>query len=100
MLKNNEGRFAPKLQGNFLVALRCRFTNCAAYFRRTCERNLVHIRMLHQRFTGGTVTSDNVHHTGGQTHSPATFPAPPITPRPKLTPPADPPISHAPTPAT
>ena len=66
VLKNHEGRLTAQFEGKFLVTLRGRTANCAADFGRTGKGYFVDICMLDQRFTGGTVSSDDVHDTGGQ----------------------------------
>src|SRR5713226_4449794 len=66
VLKNNERRLSAKFEGKLLVALRGRFANGAAHFRRTRERNLVDVGMLHQRFAGRSVSGDDVHDAGGE----------------------------------
>ena len=52
VLKNDEGRFASELEGNFLVALcRC-FANRAPDLGRTRESDFIDVVMLYQRFAG------------------------------------------------
>ena len=40
--------------------------NRAAYFRRTSERNLVNVEMLHQCFAGRSIAGDDVYDASGE----------------------------------
>ena len=66
VFEDDERRLAAQLKRNFLMTVRSSGTDRAPNFRRTGECDLVHVRMLHQRFAGRTVTSNNVDHTGWQ----------------------------------
>ncbi len=48
------------------MAQRGSFADRAPHFRRTRERNLVYIRMLHQRFAGRSIAGDDVYDAGGE----------------------------------
>src|SRR5229473_7901113 len=67
IFKNNERRFATKFERKLLVTLCGSFANGAAHFRRTCERNLVNVGMLHERFACRTIACNDVHDAGGKT---------------------------------
>src|SRR5713101_6895525 len=64
IFKNNERRFATKFERKLLVTLCGSFANGAAHFRRTCERDLVNVGMLHERFACRTVACNDVHDAG------------------------------------
>src|SRR5216684_7610203 len=67
IFKNNERRFSTKFERKLLVTLRGSFANGAAHFRRTCERNLVNVGMLHEPFACRTIACNDVHDAGGKT---------------------------------
>ena len=66
IFKNDERRLAAQFEREALVAGGGRAANGASDFRRSGERNLVDIRVLHQRFAGRAIAGHDVDDARGQ----------------------------------